>query len=59
MSEADYMDDCDMVSLWDAQHKDVPTHEVKVANRIVFVGSRAACWAYKNRNGGFVQEANQ
>lgn len=56
MSEADYMYDCDMVYLWDEQHKPKETHEVKVANRVVFRGSRAACWDYKRRNGGFVQE---
>ncbi len=56
MSEADYMDDCDHVNLWDDQNKTAPTHEVVAAcGRVGFVGSRAACWAYKRQHGGFVQ----
>ena len=56
MSEADYMDDCQHADRWDDENRSHPTHEVVDGmNRIMFVGSRAACWAFKRQNGGFVR----
>jgi hypothetical protein len=59
MSEADYMDDCQMVDLWDDQNKPEETHEVVRGGSVVFRGSRAACWDFKRHNGGWVQGEQQ
>ena len=58
MSEADYMDDCQRTGQWDEENAAVLTHEVVCGSRIVFQGSRAACWKFKRLNGGFVQKAD-
>ncbi|UNY40309.1 hypothetical protein KLEP181_gp55 [Paracoccus phage vB_PmaP_KLEP18-1] len=35
-----------------------PTHQVVRGrrNKVVFAGSRAACWSFRKKHGGFVQE---
>lgn len=59
MSEADYMDDCQHADRWDEENRPEHTHEVQIADRIVFRGSRAACWNFKRAKGGWVRETDQ
>lgn len=57
-TEADYMDDCQMLNLAD-EHGMTPrmkAYEVVRGQRVVFVGTRAECWAERRLRGGFVQE---
>lgn len=55
MTEANYMDDCQMTSLYDAQQiEDVEQYEV-IDVRRPFVGTRAECWAYRKKHGGYVR----
>lgn len=55
-SEADYMYQCQL-SAWGADiEEDDPEFEVvKKNNDRIFSGSRAACWDFKHRNGGYVR----
>ena len=57
MCEADAMWQSQL-SEWGAEDGDSPSHEVFMGKRqdVVFKGSRAACWAFKRANGGFVRE---
>jgi hypothetical protein len=58
MSEADAMWISQLSDLGAAHGNPDPTHEVIMGKRqeVVFAGSRAACWAFKRANGGFVRE---
>ena len=55
-TEADWMDHCQMSELG-AQYDEHPEYEVITGKRQtrVFVGSRAECWAYRRKRGGFVR----
>lgn len=57
MSEADAMWQAQLCG-WGAEQNETPTHEVIVGKRqdVIFKGSRAACWAFKRKHGGFVRE---
>lgn len=58
MSEADAMWQFQLCD-WGAEYGNTePTHEVIMGKRqdVVFKGSRAACWAFRRLNGGFVRE---
>lgn len=56
MSEADYLDDCQMLDLYDHQRRSEGERFCVISgDRIVFVGSRASCWDYKRKMGGYVQ----
>ena len=57
MSEADAMWQSQL-SEWGAEYgDDTPAYEVVSGKRQdrIFAGSRAACWAFKRANGGFVR----
>ena len=56
MSEADYMDDVQHLDRWDYENKVAQTHSViSFKGRVVFEGSRAACWVFKRKFGGFAR----
>ena len=57
MSEADVMWQAQLCNLG-AEGDEEPTHEVIMGKRqdVVFAGSRAACWAFRRANGGFVRD---
>jgi hypothetical protein len=60
MSEADYMDSVDAASRWDEEHREPVTHEVVgPRDRVMFRGTRAQCWAYREAAGGFVRSAEE
>lgn len=55
-TEANALEDWHEVDRYDDENRLIPTHEVVVyGGRVVFTGSREACWAYKKHHGGFVQ----
>lgn len=58
MSEADYMDECQHADRWDDENRTPFTYEViDWRNRVVYLGSRSDCWAWRRKFGGFVREA--
>ena len=61
MSEADYMDDCQMLNLADEHHRQriYITHEVTIRGEVMFQGNREECWIYRRKHGGFVTKITQ
>ena len=55
-TEADYMYHCQL-SAWgaDVEEGEPEFEVVKNNNDRIFQGSRAACWEFKRRNGGYVR----
>lgn len=58
MSEADDMWQNEMAQLGGDFDAEDPTHEVITGKKqkVIFTGSRRACWAFRRLNGGFVRE---
>lgn len=56
MSEADYMNDCDLSTAYTEEGDEQLFEVVNHRNRTQFVGSRGACWSYRRHYGGFVRE---
>jgi hypothetical protein len=55
-TEADYMYSCELAALGGKMEHDDPEFEVvNHKNDILFCGSRAACWDFKRRRGGYVR----
>lgn len=57
-TEADYMDECQMVQLGAGVGERTTEYEVvNGRNKRMFAGARSECWAFRMRNGGFVRKA--
>ena len=55
-TEADYMYDCGLAdSGGEAEMADPEFEVVNTKNGRMFCGSRAACWDFKRRRGGYVR----
>jgi hypothetical protein len=55
-TEADYMYDCQLAaSGGDAEQDDPDFEVVNGKNDRLFAGSRAACWDFKRKRGGYVR----
>jgi hypothetical protein len=56
-TEADYMHDCQLAASGGEAHDNDPEFEVVKSsnNDRMFSGSRAACWDFKSKRGGYVR----